>query len=130
MEKEILIKNIKVGNRHRRDMGDIDSLAKSIERQGLLQPIGVTQDNELVFGARRIEAFNILGRTKIPARVVDVTSLVEGEHDENELRKDFTNSERVAIGKAIEEQLGERRGRPSSIRQLSADAATTWPITT
>lgn len=34
------------------------------------------------------------------------------ENDENEVRKDFTIPERVAIGKAVEELLGERRGRP------------------
>lgn len=36
-----------------------------------------------------------------------------GEYAENEVRKDFTQSERVAIAKAIESELGERRGRPS-----------------
>lgn len=45
-------------------------------------------------------------------RLVDVPSIVEAEHDKNEVRKDFTQSERVAIGKAIEEIIGERRGRP------------------
>ena len=37
------------------------------------------------------------------------------EHAENEIRKDFTVSERVEIGKAVEAELkaiGERRGRP------------------
>ena len=34
--------------------------------------------------------------------LVDVTSIVDGEYDENEIRKDFVTSERVAIMKAIE----------------------------
>ncbi len=44
---------------------------------------------------------------------MDVTSIVAGEFAENEVRKDFTVSERVAIAGAIEAEIGERRGRPS-----------------
>lgn len=46
-----------------------------------------------------------------PARRVNLQSLIRGEHDENELREDFRPSERVAIGLALEEDVGERRGR-------------------
>lgn len=42
------------------------------------------------------------------------TSIVDGEYAENELRKDFTKTERVAIAIAVEEELRkrERRGNP------------------
>jgi hypothetical protein len=40
-----------------------------------------------------------------------VSSIVAGEHVENEIRKDFTVSERVAIGQTIEKELGNRRGQ-------------------
>jgi ParB-like chromosome segregation protein Spo0J len=50
------IASIKVGNRHRRDLGDLKALAGSIRQEGLLQPIGVTETLELVFGERRIRA--------------------------------------------------------------------------
>jgi ParB family chromosome partitioning protein len=40
----------------------------------------------------------------------------EGEFHENEIRKDFTPSERVAIGLTLEGEIGERRGRPSKSR--------------
>ena len=53
MLKEIKIADIVVGSRHRRDMGDLTSLAESIRQEGLLQPIGVTDKLELVFGERR-----------------------------------------------------------------------------
>ena len=43
MLKSLRISNIKVGNRHRKDMGDLTSLADSIREEGLLQPIGVTE---------------------------------------------------------------------------------------
>jgi ParB family chromosome partitioning protein len=39
------------------------------------------------------------------------TSIIAGEHDENEIRKDFTPSERVRIARAIEQKLGNRQGQ-------------------
>jgi hypothetical protein len=112
MLKELKIADIVVGDRHRRDMGDLTTLADSIRQEGLLQPIGVTDRLELVFGERRIRAVrDILKKKTILARVVDVSSIVAGEYHENEIRKDFTPSERVAIARAIERQVGNRRGQ-------------------
>jgi ParB-like chromosome segregation protein Spo0J len=54
--REIKIASIKVGQRHRREMGDMAGLAVSIRQEVLLQPIGVTDRLELVFGQRRILA--------------------------------------------------------------------------
>jgi len=108
---EILCVDIKIGERYRRDMGDLEALAASIKAEGLLQPIGVTEDRALVFGERRLRAVqDILNRDTITARVVRVSSIVAGEYAENEVRKDFTPSERAAIAKAIEDQIPERRG--------------------
>jgi ParB-like nuclease domain len=110
--KEIKIADIRVGSRHRRDMGDLTALADSIRREGLLQPVGVTDGLELAFGQRRIRAVrDVLKKKTILARVVDVTSILAGEYHENEVRKDFTPSERVAIARAIERQVGNRRGQ-------------------
>ena len=107
--------SIKVGPRIRRDLGDIGALARSIEEIGLLHHIVVTPENDLVCGQRRIEAARLLGWQEIPARFVNIGAIVLGEQAENELRKDFTVSERVAIGTAVEAELGERRGRPSEV---------------
>lgn len=112
MLKELRIADIKIGPRHRKDMGDLKSLAESIRAEGLLQPIGVTENMQLVFGERRLRAHkDILKRKTILARIVDVRSIVAGEYAENEIRKDFTPSERVAIAKAIEKQVGNRQGQ-------------------
>lgn len=112
MLKELKIADIKVGHRHRKDMGDLTSLADSIRQDGFLQPIGVTEKLELVFGERRLRAHrDILKRKTILARIVDVPSIISGEYAENEIRKDFTPSERVAIAKAIEKQVGKRQGQ-------------------
>lgn len=107
---EIAIRSIKVGRRHRKDVGDISALCESIERQGLLQPIGITKAKQLVFGERRLRACEKLGLKAIEARVVDVTSIVEGEFDENECRKGFTVSERVAIADAVADEISRGHG--------------------
>ena len=69
---EIKISDIKIGDRLRKDMGDLPSLAQSIQEIGLLQPIGVTPEIELVFGERRLRACrDILGWETIPARIIE-----------------------------------------------------------
>ncbi len=100
-------------------MGDLARLADSIREHGLLQAIGITEDDELVFGARRLRACrDILGHTEIDVRVVAVAEIASGEYAENEIRKDFTPSERVAIRQTIERKkrggdrgLGQERDR-------------------
>lgn len=95
---EVPISDIKIGDRFRKDMGDIEGLAQSINEGELLQPIGITPDHELVFGERRLRAYrDVLGRETIPARIVDVPSVLLGQIDENVLRKDFTLTEQIAI---------------------------------
>ena len=113
---EVRCDAVHVGERHRKDLGDLESLAASIATEGLLQPIGVTEESVLVFGERRLKAFqDVLRRETIPARVVHVRSITAGEYAENEIRKDFTSSERVAIGKALEAELGDRQGQRTDI---------------
>ena len=102
---------IKVGARFRQDHGDLDALARSIRELGLLQPIGVDREHRLIFGHRRFLAHQRLGLETIQARVVEVPSLIQAEHDENELRKAFTPSERVAIAEAIKAEIGSRQGQ-------------------
>lgn len=108
---EVAIEHVVVGERFRKDFGDLQALADSIKQIGLLQPIGIDAGYRLVFGERRLRAFKLLGRSTIPVRFVNLDSLLKGEHAENEFRKDFTVSERVAIGQALEGELEGRHGR-------------------
>ena len=108
---EVPCHQIRIGERHRKDMGDLEVLAASIATEGLLQPVGITEENLLVFGERRLRAVrDVLKQDTIAARIVRVSSILAGEYAENEIRKDFTPSERVAIGKAIEAEIGSRQG--------------------
>jgi N6-adenosine-specific RNA methylase IME4 len=116
------VADIFIGERHRRDMGDIDALADSIAEMGLLQPIGITRDKRLVFGERRLRACkDILGLADIDCRIVDVPSIVEGEYAENEIRKAFTPEERVYIGRAIELEIGNRHGGDRKTDQFQVE---------
>src|ERR1700730_4735893 len=105
------ITSIRIGNRRRRDFGDIGGLAASIRDTGLLHPVVVTPDDLLIAGHRRLQAVKLLKWKSVPVHVVDVESLLLGEYDENELRKDFSISERIDIGGEVERILGKRRGQ-------------------
>lgn len=100
----MLIDSILIGNRVRKEMGDLQSLAASIKRHGLMHPVVVKTDRTLVAGHRRVEAARRLGWEEIAVTVVDVEDLLSAERDENQERKDFTPTEAVAIGRLIEEQ--------------------------
>lgn len=57
--------------RQRRELSDIDVLADSIRRLGLIHPIVVTREGELIAGERRFTACNSLGWSSIPVQFVD-----------------------------------------------------------
>lgn len=134
-EPQIALTEVRIGDRARKDYGDLASLKASIAEHGLLQPIVLLPDNYLLCGGRRLEAFRQLGEESIPFRRVstqgDAISRLKAERDENTCRKDMTPSELVAIGKKLEElkrpeaeqrqRDGQRLG--GQIRQGSAS----WP---
>ena len=112
---EIPIDEIKVGDRYRKDLGDIGPLVNSIRKIGLIHPVVINGSNELIAGERRLEAFKRLGRTSIPFRVIDVPSMLQAEHDENEIRKSFTLTERAAIADALEKVIENQQGKRTDL---------------
>jgi ParB family chromosome partitioning protein len=68
----MVIADIRIGQRHRRDLGDIDALAASISEVGLLHPVVVTPDGRLIAGQRRLEACRSLGWSEVTATVIVV----------------------------------------------------------
>jgi ParB family chromosome partitioning protein len=103
---EVLLEEIKVGERSRKDMGDVQALADSIREVGLLHPIVIAPDKTLIAGQRRLEAVKLLGWEQVPVRVVtgleDTVQALRAERDENECRKEFNLMEAVALGRRIE----------------------------
>lgn len=107
MSNAVSIADIKIGKRCRQNLGDIKALAESIRLHGLLHPVVITPDMELIAGKRRIAAARELGWDEVPVHVVDIESIVHGERAENQDRLDLTPSEAVTIWEAVLEE--ERR---------------------
>jgi hypothetical protein len=103
---KVSVERIKVGERVRKDMGDIEALAESIRELGLLQPIALWPDFTLAGGARRLEAVKRLGWEEVEAHVLkdsaDLLERLKAERDENTQRKDFLPTELYEIGREIE----------------------------
>ena len=91
--------SIIVRDRVRRDLGDIEALARSIEKHGQIQPIVVLPDRTLIAGERRLRACELLKRdVKITFLALDGDEeLLGAERDENTQRKPLTHDERVYV---------------------------------
>ena len=99
------IEQIKVKKRIRKDLSDLDSLKDSLRRYGLLNPITITQNYELIAGQRRLEAAKALGWSTINAVVVDTDDVItklELELEENTQRSNFTDAELLEGYKRLE----------------------------
>ena len=125
---DVEITEITITKSFRKDMGDIEALARDIDEVGLLLPIGITSDNRLIFGERRLRAYQVLGRNTIPARIIDLDNILLGKFSENFSRKDYTVSERVAIVEAMRsfKHGGDRRSkqdRKSDDEDVTVDEA-------
>ena len=112
---EVNIDEIIVQDRIRQNNGWLDSLERSIQQVGILQPIGIT-DKHLSLVDAGYRPKNI-GLTTIPVRVFDIAAddpitALRMEREENEHRMDLTPSEKVEIAKRIEEAAAGRVGRP------------------
>jgi ParB family chromosome partitioning protein len=120
IELERSVDSIRVGSRHRADLGDIDALAESIERQGLLQPITVTPEGVLVCGARRLAALRQLRVRKVSvwvrAGISDRLTQVLAEQDENALHKPLSPTEAATLYRECKTLLAEDAAR----RQLAS----------
>jgi len=96
-----------------------------IREVGLLQPIGMDRQFNLVFGAPRLQAVKNLGWTEIPAHVVDLDSIVIGEYSDNEFRK---SSRRVSASRLLKQIVhhslkSEQRSRHGTSRHNGHDLA-------
>ncbi|MGF9644077.1 ParB N-terminal domain-containing protein [Paenibacillus sp. MABNS29] len=103
---KIDINKIKVSDRIRKDFGGIEELAQDIEQNGLINPIVVTPDYQLIAGERRLRAHQYLKREQVTVRIMEISDVehqLRLEISENEHRKEFTFSERVEWARRLEE---------------------------
>ena len=95
---KVKLSDIKVRNRIRKDLGNIEALSDSLNRHGLFSPILITSDYRLIAGERRLEAAKRLGWKSIEAKVIDdpgeIKSL-ELEFTEAELNEGYERIHRL-----------------------------------
>ena len=118
------VDKIVIGNRIRRDFGDIQELAEDIKANGLINPPTVNKEYKLLAGERRLRACKSLGWTQIEVHMLDTRDEAHDfdvEMSENNMRRNFTGSE-LAEGirrqMAIEsERARERSGERTDLRE-------------
>ena len=132
IELERQIDSITVGVRHRRDLGDMSALMRSIEEVGLLQPVTVTPDGVLVCGWRRLEALRRLGRRTLSvwvrSGISDQLSHLLAQQDENEQRKPLSPVEAARLYdeiKVLEKEDSQRRQAATWFGRTGSDGKAT-----
>lgn len=116
------IDKIAVGDRIRKDFGDIEELADDIRENGLINPPVVNKEYVLLAGERRLRACKLLGWPQIEVRMMDTR---DAEHDldveisENECRKEFTKTERLDYARRLAriESAKSEQGKRSDLAQ-------------
>lgn len=106
----ISIDEIKTNNNYLRLNTDVSKLKRSIETVGLINPVTINEENQLIAGGRRFQALKELGYNEIPVnRVRRNTELQELiSIDENLVRQDLTKVEvekNLNRGREIYEEL-------------------------
>ena len=125
IELDRAVDSLHVGRRHRADLGDIDALAASIERDGLLQPLTVSPDGVLICGARRLAAIKQLGwRTVnvwVRSGISDRLGHLLAEQDDNVLHKPLTALEAAALYRELKSLMAEDAARRKAATQFRSD---------
>lgn len=102
---KMLVADIKVGKRYRKDLGNIQGLSESIASVGLLHPPVVLKDRTLVAGARRLAAVKRLGWKEIPVTVaenlVEAEKIIRAQGDENICREQWEPEASLAYQAAL-----------------------------
>jgi ParB-like chromosome segregation protein Spo0J len=128
MDTSIQVSSIKIENRIRKDLGDIKALAKSIEENGLIEPIVLANGESgirLVAGERRLTALKSLGlqslehakhfiwREELRSQDPKIKLLAASiEMEENIRRKDLTWPEVIAGKQKLLSIMQELYGPP------------------
>ena len=103
MEK-VKLGDIRVDERVRQEYADIEKLADSIRKYGLLHPLIVDERNTLIAGGRRLRALERLKWKEVPViRRSELTPdmKLEMELEENIRRKDLTWQEKLLAKKRL-----------------------------
>jgi len=122
------IDKIIVGDRIRKDFGDIQELAEDIKENTLLNALVVTPSGNgdgtylLIAGERRLRACRLLGYKAVPVNTVGVDDAEQAlmmEISENECRKEFTKTERLEYARRLAqlEKAKSEQGKRTDLAQ-------------
>lgn len=116
--------SIHIGRRHRKDLGDIDALAASIDQDDLLQLITIDPEGNLVCGLRRYTAMRKLGwkTTNVWVRtgISDRLSQLLAERDDDTLHKPLTQTEAATLFRELKTLLAEDAARRQEASRFTA----------
>ena len=130
MTETLPLESVVVEERIRKDFGNIDELANSIQAVGLIQPIVLTRDNKLIAGERRLRALKKIGVKELIHGSLfiyndeqDDLKIKAMEIEENVKRKELSWQEQIIAKKRLLEVLQQihgvaRPGYPSRSDQL------------
>ena len=116
--RKIPLSQISGVDRFREDIGNLDSLKRSIDQNGLIHNLAVNKNNEgyvLLAGERRLRAVTELGWKEVTANIYseDISEINKRaiELYENLERKDFTYNEEVGLKKKLHDLMTEMYGK-------------------
>ena len=135
--EEVEINQIKVGSRLRKiDQDKVNDLVESIRLVGLLHPIVVDANNNLLAGNHRLEAYRTLGKDQIPAQIIDMDELNAElvQIDENLILNQLTILE-TAEHLIRREEILTKLGKRSTVKNnqyagVNSDTSTTKELAT
>lgn len=106
-------KNLEIYGVDRPD--ELEDLVKSIEQDGLFEPLVITKDNTLLSGHRRLQAIQQLGWEDVPVRVIEPDNEVIALVSFNKYRTKtslVSNRETIAVAEQLRSQIGRGRNAP------------------
>lgn len=112
--KVVKLTDIHVNGRYRDDMGDLEGLAAAISEKGVLQPITLDTNLNLLAGGRRHAASTLAGLTEIPALIRDTDGELDArevELMENVNRKEMTWQEEARLTAEINRLYEEKHSK-------------------
>lgn len=124
IELDRQVNSIIVGQRRRRDPGDLIPLMDSLKRVGLLQPITITPDGHLICGFRRLEAAKALQwrtvRVWVRSGLSDMLTRLLAERDENTTHKPLAPLEAARLYEELRTLLEDDADRRKKATQFGA----------
>jgi len=117
---------IRVGVRHRKDLGDIEALKDSIRVHGLLQPLTITEDGVLICGRRRLEAIRQLGWKQVNVWVrvglsAGLSAMMAEREDQANL-KPYTVTEMADMYEQLKKEIASDAARRVQANQFGASS--------